>query len=104
VEVFVVANTSSRPLSGQVAGLTSRPVLAVPVPGGGVSALEALERTAATGPAEAAVGTFAIGRAGAINAALYAVAILANADRDLREKLEEFRREQSEKVVNERLE
>ena len=111
VEVFVVANTSGQPLSSRVAGLTTRPVLAVPAPapapapapGEGISPLEALQASAAAGRAEAPVGTFAIGKAGAINAALFAVAILANADRDLREKLEEFRREQTEKVLNERL-
>ena len=44
------------------------------------------------------VGTLAIGEAGAMNAALLAIAILANSRPDLREKLREFRREQEEKV------
>jgi 5-(carboxyamino)imidazole ribonucleotide mutase len=101
VEVFIVANTSARPLSAQVAGLTTRPVLAVPLAGEGVSALEALQ--AATAPEQAPVGAFAIGKAGAINAALYAVAILANANADLCGELEQFRREQTEKVLQERL-
>ena len=44
------------------------------------------------------VGTFAIGKAGATNAGLFAVAILANSRPDLREKLHAFRKEQAEKV------
>jgi 5-(carboxyamino)imidazole ribonucleotide mutase len=103
VEVFIVANTSAKPLSAQVAALTTRPVLAVPLPGDGISPLEALEATAAPGPPEAPVGTFAIGKAGAINAALYAVAILAGPNPNLRAKLEDFRRQQTDNVLKERL-
>jgi 5-(carboxyamino)imidazole ribonucleotide mutase len=54
-------------------------------------------------PAGIPVGTLAIGAAGARNAALLAVAILANSRPDLREKLREFRKEQSEKVLREKL-
>jgi 5-(carboxyamino)imidazole ribonucleotide mutase len=54
-------------------------------------------------PAGIPVGTLAIGGAGARNAALLAVAILANSRPDLREKLRQFRREQSEKVLKETL-
>jgi 5-(carboxyamino)imidazole ribonucleotide mutase len=50
------------------------------------------------------VGTLAIGKAGAINAALLAVAILANSRPDLREKLREFREEQTAKVESDKLE
>jgi len=49
------------------------------------------------------VGTLAIGKAGAINAALLAVAILANSRTDLREKLRKFREEQTAKVMNDTL-
>jgi 5-(carboxyamino)imidazole ribonucleotide mutase len=54
-------------------------------------------------PAGIPVGTLAIGGAGARNAALLAVAILATSRPELREKLREFRREQSEKVLKETL-
>jgi 5-(carboxyamino)imidazole ribonucleotide mutase len=54
-------------------------------------------------PAGIPVGTLAIGGAGARNAALLAVAILANSRPALKEKLREFRREQSEKVLRETL-
>jgi 5-(carboxyamino)imidazole ribonucleotide mutase len=49
------------------------------------------------------VGTLAIGKAGAMNAALLAVAILANSRPDLRGKLEVFRREQTERVLGDKL-
>jgi len=54
-------------------------------------------------PAGIPVGTLAIGGAGAKNAALLAVAILANSRPELREKLKAFRREQSAKVLQEKL-
>jgi 5-(carboxyamino)imidazole ribonucleotide mutase len=101
VGVLIVANTAAQPLSAKVAALAGRPVLAVPIASSEVTPLESLQATAAGG---APVATLAIGRAGAINAALLAVAILANADPGLRERLEEFRREQTQRVLEDRLE
>ena len=49
------------------------------------------------------MGVLAIGKAGAINAALLAIAILANSRPDLREKLREFRKKQTEAVLNDSL-
>jgi 5-(carboxyamino)imidazole ribonucleotide mutase len=98
--VFVVANTSAHPLATAVAGLTTRPVLAVPVETPELGALEALRASTSGGPP---VGTLAIGNAGAINAALLAVAILGNADAGLREKLRQFREDQTAKVLGARL-
>jgi 5-(carboxyamino)imidazole ribonucleotide mutase len=54
-------------------------------------------------PAGIPVGTLAIGKAGATNAALLAIAILANSRPQLREKLHQFRRDQTEKVMKETL-
>ena len=99
--VFVVANTSADPLSAAVAALTPRPVLAVPLDGPGLAPLDALRATAGGGPA---VASLAIGKAGAVNAALLAVAILANADESLRGKLERFRADQTARVLADRLE
>jgi 5-(carboxyamino)imidazole ribonucleotide mutase len=99
--VFVVANTSADPLSATVAGLTGKPVLAVPLEAAGVTALEALQATTRGGPPVAAL---AIGKAGATNAALLAVAILANANEGLRGKLEAFRAEQTARVLADTLE
>jgi 5-(carboxyamino)imidazole ribonucleotide mutase len=94
--VFVVANTSATPLSAAVAAVTARPVLAVPLEAPGLAPLEALRTTTGGGPA---VASLAIGKAGAINAALLAVAILANANEQLRAKLERFRAEQTARVL-----
>jgi len=54
-------------------------------------------------PAGIPVGTLAIGRAGAANAALLAIAILAIGDRELRERLDRFRSEQTERVLRDGL-
>jgi 5-(carboxyamino)imidazole ribonucleotide mutase len=101
IEIFIVANASRTPLSARVAALTTRPVLAVPVPAAGLSPLEALQAT--TAPDQPPVGSLAIGKAGAINAALFAVAILANAHPDLRQRLHAFRDEQTRNVLQDRL-
>jgi len=99
--VFIVGVSSADPLSRLVAESTDRPVLAVPVEAAGLSALDALRAaTVAGGPP---VASLAIGKAGAINAALLAVAILANGDGKLRQKLAKFRVEQTEKVLADRL-
>jgi 5-(carboxyamino)imidazole ribonucleotide mutase len=99
--VFVVANTSADPLSAAVAGVTAKPVLAVPLEVAGVTALESLRATTRGGPPVAAL---AIGKAGATNAALLAVAILANADDRLRQELEAFRADQTARVLADTLE
>lgn len=99
--VFVVANTSVDPLSARVAGHTAKPVLAVPLEAAGVTGLESLRATTGGGPP---VASLAIGKAGATNAALLAVAILANADEGLRGKLDAFRAEQTARVLADTLE
>jgi 5-(carboxyamino)imidazole ribonucleotide mutase len=101
VEIFIVANTTKTPLSAQVAALTTRPVLAVPIATRDLPPLESLQATLK--PGQPPVASLAIGKAGAINAALLAVAILANSDAALREKLIKFRRDQTEKVLQDRL-
>ncbi len=98
--VFIVANASADPLSAAVSEITTKPVLAVPLEGLGLAALDALRASAREGTV---AGTLAIGKAGAINAALLAVAIFANTNADLRAKLERFRQEQTAKVLAETL-
>ena len=98
--VYIVANISTDPLSTAVSEITSKPVLAVPLEGTGLPALDALRASAREGTT---AGTLAIGKAGAINAALLAVAILANTNADLRARLERFRQEQTAKVLAETL-
>jgi 5-(carboxyamino)imidazole ribonucleotide mutase len=101
VAVFVVANTSADPLSAAVAAVTANPVLAVPLAAAGLAPLESLMATTRGGPP---VASLAIGKAGATNAALLAVAILANAEEGLRGKIEAFRSEQTARVLADRLE
>jgi len=84
-------------LPGMVASLTKLPVLGVPVESKALKGLDSLLSIAQM-PAGIPVGTLAIGEAGAKNAALLAVAILALSDEKLAEKLEEFRLNQTASV------
>ena len=99
--VFIVANTSATPMSAAVAGATARPVLAVPLETPDLPPLESLQATTGGGPP---VASLAIGKAGAINAALLAVAILSNGDAALLRKLEQFRADQTARVLADTLE
>ena len=82
-------------LPGMIAAKTVVPVLGVPVQSKALSGVDSLHSIVQM-PKGVPVATFAIGAAGAANAALFAVALLANEDPALREKLEAFRREQTE--------
>jgi len=84
-------------LAGVVAAHTTLPVLGVPMPSKHLQGLDSLLSTVQM-PKGIPVATFAIGEAGAANAALYAVAILALSDKALAQKLAEFRKKQSEAV------
>ena len=85
-------------LAGVLAAKTELPVLAVPMPSkhlGGFDSLLAMVQM----PGGIPVATFAIGEAGATNAALFAVSMLALSDADMAKKLSDFRRKQTEKVL-----
>jgi 5-(carboxyamino)imidazole ribonucleotide mutase len=84
-------------LAGVVAAHTTLPVLGVPMPSKHLQGLDSLLSTVQM-PKGIPVATFAIGEAGAANAALFAVAILALSDKGLEKKLQEFRKKQSEAV------
>ena len=84
-------------LAGVVAAHTTLPVLGVPMPSKHLQGLDSLLSTVQM-PKGIPVATFAIGEAGAANAALYAVAILALSDKALEQKLADFRKKQSEAV------
>ena len=75
----------------------------MPIDSSALKGLDALLATAQM-PAGIPVGTLAIGKAGAINAALLAIAILAGSRPELKEKLRAFREEQAAKILAERLE
>ena len=82
-------------LPGMVAAKTTVPVLGVPVPSRHLQGVDSLHSIVQM-PKGVPVATFAIGVAGAANAALFAVALLANEDPALRGRLEAFRAEQTE--------
>jgi 5-(carboxyamino)imidazole ribonucleotide mutase len=85
-----------------VSSHTVLPVLGVPVETAALKGMDSLLSIVQM-PGGVPVGTLAIGKAGAINAALLAVAILANKRPELRDKLRKFRDEQARKVLGEKL-
>ena len=86
-------------LPGMIAAKTTVPVLGVPVASRHLQGVDSLHSIVQM-PKGVPVATFAIGNAGAANAALFAVALLANEDAGLRKKLETFRAEQTEAARN----
>lgn len=85
-------------LPGMLAAKTTVPVLGVPVQSKALSGVDSLHSIVQM-PNGIPVATFAIGEAGAANAALFAVAMLANQDTALNERLQKFRQQQSAKVL-----
>ncbi len=100
IEVIVAAAGGAAHLAGVCAAHTVLPVLGVPMESVSLKGMDSLLSTVQM-PAGIPVGTLAIGAPGARNAALLAVAILANSRPELREKLRRFRAEQKEKVLRE---
>jgi 5-(carboxyamino)imidazole ribonucleotide mutase len=98
VQVFVAAAGGAAHLAGVVASKTLRPVLGVPM-GTQLGGLDSLLSTVQM-PAGIPVGTLAIGRAGAVNAALMAAAILALGDPDVERRVRAYRAEQAQKVLD----
>ena len=97
VQVIIAGAGGAAHLAGVVAAHTILPVLGVPMPSV-VNGLDSLLSTVQM-PGGIPVGTLAIGKPGAKNAALLAIAILARQRPELQEKLRAFRQEQSEKVL-----
>jgi 5-(carboxyamino)imidazole ribonucleotide mutase len=98
LEVIIAGAGGAAHLPGMLAAQTTVPVLGVPVQSKALNGLDSLLSIAQM-PAGIPVGTLAIGVAGATNAGLMAVAILANSRPELREKLEQFRANQTDKVL-----
>jgi len=96
-EVIIAGAGMAAHLAGVTAAHTLLPVLGVPIGGGALGGIDALLATVQM-PGGIPVGTLAIGRAGAKNAALLAAAILARAHPDVREQLAKFRAQQSAAV------
>jgi 5-(carboxyamino)imidazole ribonucleotide mutase len=102
IEVMIAAAGGAAHLAGVCAAHTLLPVLGVPMESAALKGLDSLLSTVQM-PAGIPVGTLAIGPAGARNAALLAIAILANKRPELRDRLRNFRAEQSSKVLRETL-
>ena len=102
IEVIIAGAGGAAHLPGMTAAHTCLPVLGVPVQTPALNGLDSLLSIVQM-PGGVPVGTLAIGKGGAINAGLLAVAILATSRPDLREKLRAFRAEQTLKVREDRL-
>jgi len=98
MKAIIAAAGGAAHLAGVVAAHTTLPVLGVPMPSKHLQGLDSLLSTVQM-PKGIPVATFAIGEAGAANAALFAVAILALADKDMAKKLHDFRARQTEAVL-----
>jgi 5-(carboxyamino)imidazole ribonucleotide mutase len=101
LRVIIAGAGGAAHLAGVIAAHTVLPVLGVPIQ----SKLQGLDSLLSTAqmPGGIPVGTLAIGEAGAKNAALLAAAIIATHDKKLRDKLEAFRKKQSERVLSAKL-
>jgi 5-(carboxyamino)imidazole ribonucleotide mutase len=97
LEVIIAAAGGAAHLAGVMAAHTTLPVLGVPMKSDALNGLDSLLSTVQM-PTGIPVGTLAIGKPGAINAALFAIAILANSRPELRRKLHEFRESQEAKI------
>lgn len=101
LEVIIAAAGGAAHLPGMVAAHTTLPVLGVPIKSSNLNGIDSLLSIVQM-PAGVPVGTLAIGNAGAKNAALLAVSIVANKHPDYRARLDEFRRQQTETILNDR--
>jgi len=97
LRVIIAAAGGAAHLAGVIAAQTLLPVLGVPMESKALKGLDSLLAIVQM-PAGIPVGTLAIGKAGAVNAALLAIAILASTQPELREKLQQFRVDQERQV------
>jgi 5-(carboxyamino)imidazole ribonucleotide mutase len=102
IEVIIAGAGGAAHLPGMTAAQTVVPVLGVPVESAALKGMDSLLSIVQM-PGGIPVGTLAIGKAGAINAALLALAILGNSRPELREKLRQFRKNQTDNVRQQKL-
>lgn len=102
IEVIIAGAGGAAHLPGMAAAQTVVPVLGVPVESAALKGMDSLLSIVQM-PGGIPVGTLAIGKAGAINAALLAIAILGNSRPELREKLRQFRKNQTDNVRQQKL-
>lgn len=98
IEVIIAGAGGAAHLPGMMAAKTSLPVLGVPVQSKALNGMDSLLSIVQM-PAGIPVGTLAIGRAGAVNAALLAASILANKYPDIKTALNNFRKQQTDTVL-----
>lgn len=98
LKVIIAAAGGAAHLAGFCAGKTHLPVLGVPMKGWALDGLDSLLSTVQM-PSGVPVATFAIGKAGAVNAALFAAQLLAVSDPALRDQVLAFRKAQTEKIL-----
>jgi 5-(carboxyamino)imidazole ribonucleotide mutase len=99
LEVIIAGAGGAAHLPGMCAAMTSLPVLGVPIESKALKGIDSLLSIVQM-PGGVPVGTLAIGRAGAINAALFAASILANKYPAIRRTLERYRSEQTQSVLD----
>ncbi len=99
IEVIIAGAGGAAHLPGMVASMTSLPVIGVPVMSKALKGMDSLLSIAQM-PAGVPVATVAIGKAGAKNAAILAASILSNKYPDIRTKLDQFRSEQTQAVLD----
>jgi len=98
VKVIIAAAGMAAHLAGALAAKTALPIIGVPLNAGSLGGMDALLSTVQMPPG-VPVATMAIGKAGAKNAAIFAVQILALSDEKLRNKLADFKKTQETKVI-----
>lgn len=98
-EVIIAGAGGAAHLPGMISSLTTLPVLGVPVPSSNLNSMDSLLSIVQM-PGGIPVGTLAVGKAGAKNAALLAAAILANKYPDIDRQLTDFRAQQTQSVLN----
>lgn len=98
-KIFIAAAGMAAHLAGAVAAYTTKPVLGVPMPGSALASMDSLFSTVQM-PGGIPVGTLAVGKAGAKNAAYLAMQILALNDEALAEALKQDRKNQEENLIS----
>jgi phosphoribosylaminoimidazole carboxylase PurE protein len=102
IKIFIAAAGGAAALAGVVASHTNLPVIAIPIETKSLQGLDSLLSTVQM-PAGIPVASMAIGKAGARNAAIFALEILAMQDKKIESKLFEYRRKMKEKIKRTRI-
>lgn len=100
--VFIAAAGGSAALAGVIAAHTSLPVVGIPIETKSLKGMDSLLSTVQM-PAGIPVASMAIGKAGAKNAAIFALEILAVSNKDIEDKLKEYRQKMKTKILNTKL-